>query len=124
MPVMPVRLTRVCLYGIFAFSLLSAPNFGQEKPSAEPKKKSEGSDTKEKKSESDKDAPKKETIVITKHSIVIDGKTVAYEAMAGMGGANGMAAPSRSPAFQPRLVMPPPKCSVPSSAIQLAVEGR
>ena len=56
---------------------------GQEKSTAELKKTKESGEAKEKKSDSDKDTPKKETIVTTKHSIVIDGKTVAYEAVAG-----------------------------------------
>ena len=83
MPVLPAGLTRFFLSGVLTLSAVSAPILGQEKPSADSKKSKEVGEAKEKKSESEKDAPKKETIVTTTHSIVIDGKTVGYEAMAG-----------------------------------------
>ncbi len=83
MTVVPAGLLRVFLSGVLTFSAISSPIWGQEKPAAESKKTKTVGESKEKKSETDKDAPKKETIVTTTHSIVIDGKTVAYEAMAG-----------------------------------------
>jgi len=83
MPFLLTQFSEVCCGGILACTLLAAPMFGQEKSAAEPKKAKDSGESKENKSDSDKKAPKKETIVTTKHSIVIDGKTVAYEAMAG-----------------------------------------
>jgi len=83
MPFLRDRFSKVCFGGILACTLISTPIFGQEKSAAELKKAKDSSDSKEKKSEADKEASKKETMVTTKHSIVIDGKTVAYEAVAG-----------------------------------------
>ena len=83
MPLISVGFTRVFLCGALTLFAVSSPIWGQEKPAPEPKKASDKNDAKEKKSESDKDAPKKETIVTTTHSIEIAGKTVSYEAMAG-----------------------------------------
>ena len=79
----PTTFARVCVCGVFAVSVLSAPVWGQEKPAADAKKSKEAGDSKEKKADSEKEPSKKESIVTTKNSIVIDGKTVAYQAMAG-----------------------------------------
>lgn len=79
----PTKLVRICVCGVLSFGLFQAPVRGQEKPAGDAKKAKEAGDSKEKKSDSEKEGTKKESIVTTKHSIVIDGKTVAYEAMAG-----------------------------------------
>ena len=83
MPLIHTRLIHVFHSGVITLFCVFSPVFGQEKPVAESKKPLEKSDSKEKKAEADKDAPKKETIVTTQHSIEIAGKTVSYEAMAG-----------------------------------------
>ena len=89
MPFMPVGIRQVCLIGVLTLSTQAAPTWGQEKPAAPSKKTKQESDAKEKneakekKTDPDKDTTKKVTVVTTKHSVVIDGKNVAYVATAG-----------------------------------------
>ena len=83
MPILPVGITQVCLSGVLILSTLSTPIWGQEKSVADLKKTKQESETKEKKTDLDKDANKKESIVTTKHSVIIDGKNVTYVATTG-----------------------------------------